>query len=187
VFNLTKNQIRKREKIANGLCVDCFNKKSEKSSRRCDSCLKKNRESKAKTQSTTFGRWYSNVASATNGVLRGNRTNTKILNWSHAEAVTVFGPGVKFYVEEGFFADHKIPLRCARQPCGSVDFEFAELATSTANIQLITKSANIIKGFNLDKEIISRAVILRQTGLYGYKLFDTLMQEFGNLLDYTDK
>ncbi len=187
MFKLTKNQIRKRKKIASGLCVDCFNKKSEKSSRRCDSCLKKNREAKAKTQSTPFGRWYNSVANATSMVLRGNNNTTKAFSWSHDDAVNFFGPGIKFYVDEGFFADHKIPLRCARKVCGGVDLEFAEHATSLQNIQLITKSANTLKGFNLDKEINRRSVVLRQRGLCGKKLFDLLMEEFDGLLDYTEK
>lgn len=186
MFKLSRQQVRNHKLISAGLCVRCGAAKiSDKSSSRCDCCLKIHRDESKKQTSTVFGRWASNISKRTSEVLSGSQSYACIFTWTHCDAVKAMGESIKFYCKEGFVVDHKIPIACAMNLNGTVDYDFGYYVTSLENLQIVTKSANIIKRHAVEKEIKKRAIELRRANVTGRTLYFILLNEFEHRLDYT--
>lgn len=187
MFNLSKDQLRRRKLVSVGLCYKCATAPiANKSLSRCDSCLKIKRDENKKQTSTLFGRWASNVSKRTSEVLTGERSKSTAFTWTHSNAVKAMGESIKFYIKEGFVVDHKIPIVCAMHLNGTVDSEFGHYVTSLENLQIVTKSANMTKRFAVEKEIKKRAIELRTANVTGRALYLILFNEFEHRLDYTN-
>jgi hypothetical protein len=187
MFKLSPTQVRTRKRAMDGLCTKCTTARiSDKSTCRCDNCLKIDRERTRLRNSSLFGRWVLAIHHATTNVLRGRSSCSVHLTWSHKDAVAAMGEGIKFYAKEGFVADHKIPIACALNLNNTIDYEFGHYVTDLDNIQIITKSANSAKVHNVEREIKQTATILRRSNVVGRALYMRLLSEFGHRLSYTD-
>ncbi len=187
MFKLSTGQVRRRKLISNGLCTVCaITRISEKSACRCDSCLKIDRDRTRERDRSVFGKWAAAIKMATGDVLSGRRSYSVHLTWNHKDAVAAMGESIKFYSQEGFVADHKIPRMCAMNINGTVDYEFGYYISTLDNIQIITKSANIAKERNVEREIKQLATTLRRSNVVGRALYMRLLSEFEHRLDYTN-
>lgn len=187
MFKLPNQKLRRLKLLSVGLCTKCgVAPMSNKSSCRCDTCLKKDRDSTRERVKSVFGRWSSSISKRTTQVLSGKRNRSITLTWTHLDAVKAMGESIKFYIKEGFVVDHKIPIACAMHLNGTVDSEFGYYVTSLENLQIVTKSANMAKVHIIEKEIKKRAVELRRANVTGRALYLILFNEFEHRLDYTN-
>jgi hypothetical protein len=187
VFKLSATQIKIRSLKAKGLCAVCavcF--LDEKSSHRCKACLESDKLRTRERDRSVFGKWSVTVVKRTSDVLVGKLNSSSVLTWTHGDAVKKFGQSVKFYTKEGFVADHKIPRACVMHLNGTVDYEFASYVTALDNIQIITKSANVAKEHQVEKEIKQTVNTLRRAGITGRALYFRILNEFEHRLDYTN-
>lgn len=172
---------RNRAKRSNpDICSRCFKPKDDSSKSCCDSCLQGKKLANAFQRSSECGRWIGIIRNASRTLALGHCHNGKNLSssrhliWDHEDFAKAF-PG---FPESGKDIDHIIPLVCADAGDGKLDKDFLDLASGLENLQLLTRSENVTKAANLDRQIIARAKDLRQQGKSGADLFHQLWAEF---------
>lgn len=170
----------KRKRSNPSACSRCSKTKEDLERSMCNKCLEIKKAYNLSSRATVFGMWISRVRYSSRTVALGHCYNkkrtftSKHLRWDHEDFCKAF-PGFK---ESGKDLDHIIPLACAESSNGQLDKNFGDLATSLENLQLLTRSENVTKAANLDRQIISRAKELRQQGRSGADLFHQLWAEF---------
>lgn len=159
---------------ASGVCSSCKRSPAAEGRKLCTMCLGKHRLSSLRGFHSEFGKWACRVRHATVRVARvsdGISAST-FLQWNHDQFLQAF-PGFDPLVHQ---IDHIVSIRCACLPDLKLDVDLAPHLLGLANLQLLTKQDNCLKGRRLDKLVIDRASILRRQGVSGADLFQALRE-----------
>ena len=168
------NKTQRFKRLQSPKCTHCWIRNKSNGKSLCEICLIKNSDSKKAKYKTEIGLFLSLTRTRTRDVANGSYKNSKRVNWDHED----FAKAFPSFPESGKDIDHIIPLVCADAGDGKLDKDFLDLASGLENLQLLTRSENVTKAANLDRQIIARAKDLRQQGKSGADLFHQLWAEF---------
>ena len=174
------SNIRQRnERETSTKCSRCYLVEKESGKSLCRNCLNAVNKKAKELLKTHFGYWKHVIRNASRKTAIGSdgkskHLKSKLIGWDHKD----FAKAFPNFQQSGKDLDHIIPLACAESSPDQLDKDFGDLASSLQNLQLLTRSENVTKAANLDRQIKARALALRQQGKHGAELFHQLWAEF---------